>query len=79
MEAKLQLIPGICGNGEQTEFVAIISETFILEIRLNLVLYCTFCQRSTSSQAALFPPSPGSVRLWVREMTSRKEGESQKT
>ena len=36
MEAKLQLIPGICSNGEQTEFVPIIFEKFILEIRLNL-------------------------------------------
>lgn len=39
MEAKLQLIPGIYGNGEQTEFVPVIFEKFILEIRLNLVLH----------------------------------------
>ena len=39
MEAKLQLIPGICSNGEQTEFVPIIFEKFILEIGLNLVLH----------------------------------------
>lgn len=28
IEVKLQLIPGICGNGEQIEFVPIVFEKF---------------------------------------------------
>lgn len=44
IEAKLHLIPGICGNGEQTEFVPIILENFILERRLSVVFTNIFAR-----------------------------------